>query len=121
MKMVLVVFCGGGLGAVARYLTGKWAYSLFPVHFPIGTLLANIASCVALGFFIWMIGKEWITGLWIPFLVLGFCGGYSTFSTFSLETVNLINEGRWPLAILNIGISLATCTFILFILSKYLK
>jgi len=121
MKIILAIFVGGGLGSVARYLTGKWMVSVFTSSFPLGTLVANLLSCFLLGIFVWLMQKGFIQGLWIPLLTIGFCGGYSTFSTFSLETLLLMSEGKWNWAILNIGVSLAGCIFVLFALSKFLK
>ncbi len=121
MKIILAIFVGGGLGSVARYLTGRWMLSIFPSVFPLGTLIANLLSCFLLGIFIWLMQKGVVQGIWIPLLTIGFCGGYSTFSTFSLETLMLITEGKWTWAILNIGVSLAGCIFVLFALSKMLK
>lgn len=121
MKIILAIFIGGGLGSVARYLTGKWMLSIYTTVFPLGTLIANLLSCFLLGIFIWLMQKGMIQGWGIPFLTIGFCGGYSTFSTFSLETLTLMTEGKWNWVILNIGVSLAGCIFVLFALSKMLK
>ncbi len=121
MKVMLAIFIGGGLGSVARYLTARLALSVFESTYPLGTFLANLASCILLGIFMWLISKGQLNGFWIPFLVIGFCGGYSTFSTFSFETLQLIQEGRWDWAILNIVVSLTTCILVLFVLSKQLK
>jgi CrcB protein len=119
---------------VARYLTGKGIHfilsffrdskpagSLEFTAFPAGTFVSNLAACVILGAVVVTIGRGQLSQYWAPFLIIGFCGGYSTFSTFSYETLGLISAGKWPMALLNIGVSVATCIFALFVLSKQLK
>lgn len=119
---------------MARYLTGKGAEFLLSkflpgrdpepfvyTTFPLGTFLSNLMACIILGIAVVMIGRGQLSQQWAPFLIIGFCGGYSTFSTFSYETLGLISAGKWPVALLNIGVSVATCIFALFVLSKQLK
>jgi CrcB protein len=120
MKVLLAIFIGGGLGSVARYLTGKLFGFLVGTNLPFGTFAANVLSCVILGIGVSLIAKEQLTGLWIPFLIIGFCGGFSTFSTFSYETLLLLNEGKWWWAGANIAVSLITCIIVLIVLTKQL-
>jgi CrcB protein len=134
MKILIPIFIGGGLGAVARYLTtigteyllttlgsGRVPGTFHVAEFPWGTFLSNLLACVVLGVAVLLLSRQQLSGFWVPFLVIGFCGGYSTFSAFSYETLALISAGKWPMAILNIVVSMVTCMFVLFVLSKQLK
>ena len=102
MKETLLVFAGGGTGSVCRYLVGK----LYPAGtslFPWATLTANFLSCVVFGLVL-MLGVEKIN-LSYPaklLLITGFCGGFSTYSSFTVETVELFKHSHSGLAISNI-------------------
>lgn len=121
MKELIAIFIGGGLGSVCRFGVGRLVINQFPGHLPLGTFLANVLSCLVLGGAVYLISKEQIQGMWIPFIVFGFCGGFSTFSTFSFETMMLINEQRYAWAALNIIVSVVVCVAILFFISKYFQ
>ncbi len=90
MRLLLYVFIGGGLGSVCRYGVGKlWSSSIFPV----GTLMANIISCIILGILIGINAEDILKTEQKVLLMTGFCGGFSTFSTFSAELVQLVQDG----------------------------
>ena len=108
--MVLIwIFVGGGAGSVCRYLLGGFVQARTHPDFPIGTLVVNVLGCVAIG----LIGKYFLHSqtqlLTRTALMAGFCGGFTTFSAFSYETLGLITGGAWGRAMLYVGLSVLTC------------
>lgn len=105
---VLYVFVGGGLGSLCRYGIGK-AAGAWESQLPLGTILANVLACLMLGMIVgWSLKYADNKALHL-FLAVGFCGGFSTFSTFSLENVTLWQQGAYTAALANILISLVVC------------
>ncbi len=101
----LLVFAGGGFGSALRYGLGRWAVSAGREAIW-ATLLVNVVACALLG---WLAAETQRTELSTStrlLLATGFCGGLSTFSTFSLEAVALVQQGRTTSAILYVGASL---------------
>ncbi len=114
MSNYLLVFLGGGLGSICRFGIAHWmATSRF--HLPWATILANALACFALGILVGLNLKNKLGGAMAFFLMTGFCGGFSTFSTFTNETFQLMVTGEWWKAAANIFISLAVCLVSLFI------
>lgn len=107
MNFVLV-FLGGGLGSVCRYLIAK-TMSNHQMDFPLATFVANILSCIILGYLIGLGMRNGISDNAKLLLMTGFCGGFSTFSTFSGEIVLLMQDGQLSTAMLYIAVSLAVC------------
>jgi len=114
MKVLVAIFIGGGLGSVSRYGISILGTKLFDYKFPIGTLLANLLSCIVLGLLVGAFQDKFNSEELRALLILGFCGGFSTFSTFSLETLNLMKAGQYWMAALNVIISVLACLFILY-------
>ena len=109
----MYIFIGGGTGAICRFLISK----IVPTQeasFPTATLLANIVSCIILGFLMAYLAKKGMDQKLQWLLMTGFCGGFSTFSTFSAESFKLIDNGNWTLAGLYITASVLICTLLLF-------
>lgn len=110
MRLILAVGMGGFVGAVARYLVGGWVQRLLPAAFPYGTLAVNLLGSLALGA-VFELGTA--RGALDPQLRLvlgvGVLGAFTTFSTFSLETFNLLREGSLVLAGANVATNLLLC------------
>ncbi len=102
------IFIGGGLGSLARFGVGKLASKILPDGFPWGTLIANMLACSILALIVLMIQQKPSQASWLsPLLIIGFCGGFSTFSSFSNESLDLIQQGSFGLAVANILVSVA--------------
>lgn len=104
--MLWYVALGSAVGGVVRYLLGGWIQERSGSLFPIQTLVINVSGSFLLGF----IQRYALDGAAISpeirtLLTIGFCGGYTTFSTFSLETVRLMEDGDWRRAAAYIGLS----------------
>lgn len=94
MQAYLLVAVGGALGSMARYATGVYAGRLFGTGFPWGTLIINVLGSFLIGVFAGSFALRWNSPSTQLFLTVGICGGYTTFSTFSLDLVTLINRGE---------------------------
>jgi CrcB protein len=111
------IFIGGGAGSVARAVLGAGVnkissagVNLAPTIAPLGILAANVIATGLLAAIIIYGGDKWgRDSIWMPLLAVGFCGGFSTFSTFSIDTLRLFQEGNNIWAIANILVSVVTC------------
>jgi CrcB protein len=95
MMMPLIVFLGAGIGGVARYALGGWIQQGTGASFPWGTLAINISGSLALGLLYPLLEGPAASPHWRAFLAIGVCGGFTTFSTFSYETIQLLQDGAW--------------------------
>ena|SRR5690606_15737141 len=122
MLNYLIVSIGAAIGGAARYWLSNAVYKFFPATFPYGTLVVNITGSFLLGLIIFIFDeRELINNQLKIFLTIGFCGGFTTFSTFSFETFNLLKESQYYLAAVNIVLSLILCiagVFLAYIVSK---
>ena len=118
LGVIMVVGAGGAVGAVGRLLMGAWvtrgAQSLWPdLGFPVGTLVVNVIGSFLIGVvFAWLdqgLRDPGMREIVHGFILVGVLGGFTTFSTFSLETVQLLGIGLWGKAMLNIIASVVTC------------
>jgi CrcB protein len=100
MSTYLWIALGGALGSMARYATGVYVGRWLGAAFPWSTLLINVAGSFLIGAFAEAFALQWDTSQSTrAFLVVGVCGGYTTFSTFSLDIVTLLNRGEATLAL----------------------
>lgn len=107
----LLIFLGAGLGGVSRYWVSNQIHSLLDREFPYGTLVVNVSGSFFMGLLFTLIFERFgsIGPQLRSLLLIGFLGGYTTFSSFSIETLNLFESGAWFNAILNILFSVTLC------------
>jgi CrcB protein len=101
VKAILIIWLGGGIGSVLRYLVQLGINKLVTVTFPTGTFLVNITGCFVIGLLYGLSGRyAALTSEWRLFLITGLCGGYTTFSSFSYESISLFRQGNYTYFIL---------------------
>lgn len=112
MENYFWIAVGSALGGMARYWCSVMAARYISETFPWGTLIVNILGSFIIGFFATLTGPEGRFVAGAParlFVMVGICGGFTTFSSFSLQTLNLAQDGEWLYVGLNIGSSLILC------------
>jgi CrcB protein len=106
MQNVLVIGIGGFLGAVVRYGVGLWIGQKWGRSFPLGTFFINVSGSFLIGFFMPLLTERLMASPQLRmFLVIGFLGAYTTFSTFEYETGALLKDGEWLVGMLNVFLS----------------
>jgi CrcB protein len=104
--MLWYIAAGSAIGGMARYLLGGLLQRQTGATFPVGTLIINITGSFLLGLIMrYAVDSPTLSAEARAFLTIGFCGGYTTFSTFSYETVALMEDGQWPRAAVYVSLS----------------
>ena len=112
MLEYLYIAIGGALGSVARYWASGAVAQRYGEFFPFGTLVVNVTGSLLIGFFATLTGPDGrflVSPGMRQFVMIGVCGGYTTFSSFSLQTLNLARDGEWLAAGANTVLSVVTC------------
>ncbi len=107
----ILIFLGAGVGGIFRYWISNGIYWLLGLQFPYGTLVVNASGSFLMGLlFVVILDRfAWIGPELRSLLLVGFLGGYTTFSAFSFETLNLFESGAWLSAMLNIFLNVIVC------------
>ena len=107
LKTILLIGSGGFIGSVARFYLSKINLYIQFFSIPVGTLLVNVLGCFIIGFLTGIAEQRTIlTAEWRLFLMVGFCGGFTTFSTFANENLMLMHNGLFPSILLYTGLSI---------------
>ena len=110
MSTLLIIGCGGFLGAISRYLVSELVYTIFGTGMPYGTLTVNIIGSFLLGIVAQLaLAGNFLTTITSSFIGIGFLGAFTTFSTFSVQTLELLESGSPLKALINILLNLILC------------
>jgi len=112
MMQLLFIALGGALGAVLRFIVSNAVYATTGRDFPYGTLTVNIVGSLLMGIlYVVLVERFAVAGEWRAFLLVGLLGAFTTFSTFSIETLTLIENGAHARALMNMLLSVVLCVF----------
>ena len=107
LRILLLVGLGGGLGSIFRYLSALFVHKHYAGIFPLATLLINLLGSLLIGILFGCMERyQWSNPELKFLLIVGFCGGYTTFSAFSMENINLMQSGQTAVAFAYIGMSI---------------
>lgn len=110
MSQVLAIAAGGAIGALLRYWVSTGIHAFAGRGFPYGTLTVNVFGSLAMGLlFVLLVERLAADSLWRAALLIGLLGAFTTFSTFSIETLNLVEEGAYGRALMNVLASMILC------------
>jgi len=110
MVKLILVFMGGGFGALSRYLVSGWVQESAGSGFPWGTMTVNVVGSMFIGLILGLSARVlWLTPQLRILLATGFLGGFTTFSTFSYETLSLMQDGELAYAGLNVVMTVVAC------------
>ncbi|MEM7027571.1 MAG: fluoride efflux transporter CrcB [Pseudomonadota bacterium] len=113
MLNIIFIACGGAIGALCRYGMSVGAQQLLGKGFPYGTLLVNVIGSLLIGVvYVLMIERAELSQEWRSFIIIGVLGAFTTFSTFSFETITLFESGDTSKALINIFVSVFSCLFV---------
>ncbi|MCG7914651.1 camphor resistance protein CrcB [Candidatus Thiodiazotropha endoloripes] len=110
MYQLLVIASGGAVGALFRFWVSSGVYGVLGRGFPYGTLVVNVLGSLVMGFlYVLFIERMAVSTEWRAGLLIGFLGAFTTFSTFSMETLNLLEQAEVLKAGLNVLLSVVAC------------
>ena len=115
LQTIFLVSVGAVVGANARYFISRWIARYFSASLPYGTLFINVSGSFVLGFFlVWSTERVLADPRWRALVAIGFCGSYTTYSSFAFESLALMQQGQWMLSAMNIlGNNLLTLAAVL--------
>ncbi|MFO6422034.1 fluoride efflux transporter CrcB [Motilimonas sp. KMU-193] len=112
LTTLIFVACGGATGACMRFLISNWALSAFGKGFPFGTLMVNVIGSLIMGIMFALLEQNIISSsFWKPLISVGFLGALTTFSTFSMDSLLLIQQGELIKAVFNVACNVVICIF----------